>query len=173
MEMTAKKLVMILLKRNKAQVLQGITRIEKLAYLVTLSSKFSDLTAKMDFEPLHYGPYSENLFLAIDTLETHNFIDSKPITFEKQISERADEEVIESLEDTKDFIETKNYLLSDAGDRVADYYFNQLSQEQQQEIDNIISRYGGLPLKKLLSEVYSKAPEFMLRKSKIREEIGI
>lgn len=173
MELTDKKLVMILLRRNNAPILTGITRIEKLAYLTTLSPEFSDLALKLNFEPLHYGPYSEKIVLAIDALETHNFINSRSVTFERQISERADEEVIESLGETKDFIETKSYFLSDAGKQVADYYFKQLSPEQQREIDNIISKYGGLPLKKLLTEVYSKAPEFLLRKSKIREEIGI
>jgi len=58
----------------------GITRLEKLLFLV---EKETDLAAEVDetfpFEPYHYGPYSQQVYDAVDMLESLQLLGERRI----------------------------------------------------------------------------------------------
>jgi uncharacterized protein YwgA len=174
MQLSAKDLVLIILRKNEeTDCLQGITRIEKLAYLISKSPEFNDLDKRLEYKALHYGPYSEAIVEALEILNATHFIESNEVKFDIQEQNRGDEVVLEDLQEIKEYIETKDYTLTAKGKTIADYRLLQLSSEQRKQIDKIIKEYGGLRLKQLLKQVYEIAPEDLLKKSTIRGELGI
>ena len=171
--LSAKDVVLILLDRCPDDDLQlrGITRIQKLAYLLTLSPEFKDLTRNLEYRPLHYGPFSKAISDSVEILQDTGFIEGKPMSFELQVRNRADELAMEEMSDTKEFIETLNFRLTKIGKFIADFRFNQLTPSQQAEIERIAKQFGGLSLKELIRRVYVLAPEDLLRRSKIKDEM--
>jgi len=168
---TAKDVILILLAKCHSNAMNGITRIEKLSFILALSPDFRDLREKLAFRPLHYGPYSDLIAESIEILHENDYIDAEPLNFELQISNRADEVSMEEMCDTKEFIETRNFHLTAKGKIIADHRYGELSLGQRREIDRIAKQYGQLDLKELIRRVYSLAPEDMLRLSRIREEM--
>lgn len=170
-ELTEKDVVLVLLAKCENNALNGITRIEKLAYLLTLSPSFPTLGQRLEFRPLHYGPYSDRVAEAVEVLRENDFIGSERLSFERQVVNRADEISLEEMSDTKEFIETKSYRLTRKGQIIAEHLYGQLSSQQRGEIDRIAGKFAQLNLKELMKRVYAEAPEEMLRKSTIREEM--
>lgn len=166
-------LVLILLHKNdNPRILEGITRIEKLAYLASLSPRFSDLKKELQYEPFHYGPYSDVISKSLDKLLSYSFVESDVVVFEMQKNQRADEISLENEQEVKEYVETRNYRLSPKGKALAQFlYENKLTPEQRKEIDRLVQEYGSLELKDLIKRVYAIAPPDMLARSRIRDEM--
>jgi len=169
---SAKDTVLILLAKCPANKLVGITRIEKLAYLVSLSPAFRGLAQELAYEPLHYGPYSEEIAEAVEILADTGFVESKQVKFEVQTRNRGDEIVIQERQEINEYVETRNYSLTRNGGLIANYLFSRLTQSQQQEIERITKNYGSLDLAELIEKVYAVAPDEMLSRSVIKNQMG-
>lgn len=174
--LTAKKIVLILLRRaESSDKFMGITRIEKLVFLLTLRPEFKDIEKALKYEPLYYGPYSREIKNALDELKGSGFVVTKTHLFNKQQNNlnRRDEEITEQIDENNEFIETAEYSLTLKGQKVADRLFRDLkSQSHQDVIDDVVNKYSSLELKELLKSVYKIAPEELLARSTIRKELG-
>ena len=172
---SVKKLVLIVMGRaSKCGRFMGITRIQKLIYLLSITPEYKEIENELRYQPLHYGPYSAEVSLAIDTLVEYKYILSTPLKLETQKlkNERGDEESISEMAENKEYFETKEYRLSPVGSKVADHLYNSLSIKNRKVMDNIIKQYGGLELKELLRRVYAIAPDELLARSTIRSQLG-
>jgi uncharacterized protein YwgA len=169
---SAKDMVLILLAKCPANKLVGITRIEKLAYLMSLSPAFQGLAQELAYEPLHYGPYSDEIAEAVDILADTGFVESEQVKFELQTKNRGDEIAIQERQEVNEYVETRRFSLTKNGGLIANYLFGRLTHSQQQEIERITKTYGGLDLADLIEKVYAVAPDEMLSRSVIKNQMG-
>ena len=168
--LTAKDVVLLVLREcENYRQLRGITRIEKLGFLLTLAPEFDGLQETLAYSALHYGPYSKEIAYSVDVLSFYDFVKGTPVSFNRQLENRADEELIENSQDTQEYVETEDYELTPKGAKIAQYLFQKkMTPEQQTAFKRVMKQYGDLPFRDLMKVVYERAPEEMLAKSRIR-----
>lgn len=146
--------------------IEGITRLDKLMYLLSKTHEFATIISKgYHFEADNFGPFAPELFDDIEALKQEDVI--------RVVSERKTRDKIETIDEEyveKEAIDSENvtswksypvekYELTDSGKRVASLLYNNLTSEQKEELKRIKSVFGQMNLNSLLHYVYSKYPE--------------
>lgn len=148
--MTSELLPLTILSVADDQSVKGITRFQKLVFL--LERELLNEEDYYKFRAGQYGPFSRGLYDDIDDLVENEFIE---------------EEV-----ETTPVGERKTYTLTDKGHRAIT---NALQREevdfQPEELSETIESYESEGLRDLLEYVYSEYPE-MARNSKLDIEPG-
>ncbi len=155
----------------------GITRLQKLLYLLEQEEHIRPSGPGFDFEPYRAGPYSPALYDDLEILENLGLI--------------ASEVTAESVEEEEPEIDRLNFdqLMGGEDDKAADafeerkFYLTQAGRMRIAAIINageykpvcdgirkIKSLYGHYSLHDLLHFVYTRYPE-MTTESKIREQV--
>jgi hypothetical protein len=158
----------------------GITRLEKLAFLVKEDSHFDELTREpsesLHFRPYHYGPYTREIYDAVDLLVGIGLIRERrqatgtSLDLAEELDEldprdlgifggRRDERYVERV-----------FELSEKGEYVARVLAERVGSGALSEITRIKDEYGTLPLRILLRRVYAAHPE-MTTQSLIRDKL--
>lgn len=159
--------------------IKGITRLEKLVYLLDQEGGFHKYISDYQFEPYDFGPFSSELWDDLETLkdeslglvETHR--DSSRYFIEISDEEKALEEEKDFREDTGESSKEKKmeiYKLSGRGERVAEKLFSELSPKEQHVLENIKKKFNSMSLFELIRYVYLKYPKSIIH-SKIRKDI--
>lgn len=149
------------------------TRLIKLLYLLIKEGGFARIEKDLRFEPKDFGPWSGDVFDAIEALKEIDLIETQklpPNSFDEiaDYVEWAEETPTHSLTNND---KTKNtYFLTKRGDKVAKTLYDQLSDAEKRKIEYIKSTFNKMELNKLLHYVYTKYPEDTI-KSKIRKKI--
>lgn len=159
-----------------AEPIEGITRLDKLMYLLSKSPEFASIINKgYRFEADNFGPFAPELFDDIEALKQEDIVTvvSERKTVDK--IETIDEESVEKVIDKENVISWKSYPvekyeLTDSGKRVGSLLYNSLTTKQKEELKWIKSVFGEMNLNRLLHYVYSKYPE-LTGKSIIKERI--
>ncbi len=147
--------------------INGILRLEKLVFLATREQPKLpfELTAQYEYQPYHFGPYSKQVYEAVDLLEEAGLVtEDKRLNaddldeLEEVESGAADREGVERhFELTKDGVDVARLL---AGEH----------EGVSEALTEIKDQYAGMPLRQLIRYVYSKYPEYATR-SKIRRTV--
>lgn len=147
--------------------INGITRLEKLLYLVEKESKIPALVTReaLRYVAYDYGPFSKDVYEAVDILEEAKLL---------QENQRIDEDSIDGLEEVQvtgaieedQFIE-RRFQLTPNGTRVADLLASR-HPEVVHELTRLKDVYAARPLSSLIRYVYSTYPESAVN-SKIRD----
>jgi len=154
----------------------GITRLEKLMYLLLKESGFEEILKNdIHFEPYDFGPYSPEVY---DLLETFREMDIVNIRTERYdtFREVIDELLYRELEDqpiiSKGTVMGVYSLTQDKGIKLTEVLKERgrITEEDIQIVGRIKSKYNGLALDDLLRRVYTKYPE-STKKSKIIDKI--
>lgn len=135
----AKLLPLALLYAADDQVVDGITRLQKLVFL---AQEESEIESEYDFYAYDYGPYSKQLYDALDTLEDRELIEK-----EVKSTRSGNEKYIYSLTDKGKTL-VMDYL--DLGDDRAPVLTT---------ADKITEEYNEMPIQRLLQHVYKEYPE--------------
>jgi len=149
------------------------TRLTKLLYLLIKEGGFSRLEKDLQFGPKDFGPWSGDVFDAIETLKEMNLIETQNLPPDS-FDEIAD--YVEWVEETPTHSmtideKTKNtYFINKRGEKVAKYLYEQLSSSEKRQIEHIKSQFNKMELNKLLKYVYTKYPQDTI-KSKIKKKI--
>lgn len=155
-----------------ADRMQGITRLEKLVFLLERETSLRDLlTEKPEFIAYNFGPFSAKVYQAVDTLTAAGLItDSAAST--KAPSEAETWESFAAIDDAApdDPYATRDFQLTERGRRYYDALVQQLPSEAVQELSQLKARFGSLPLRQLVRYVYERYPGYTER-SLIRDEI--
>jgi len=164
---------------ENGEPIEGITRLDKIMYLLSQSNEFSKIVNKgYNFQADNFGPFAPELFDDIQALKQEGIIVGASERKTTNKIETVDEESVEKIfEDETDMkvswkkycVET--YKLTDLGMRIASQIYNNLTDSQKTELITIKKRFGQMSLKNLLYFVYSTAPSNMLEKSKIRKQV--
>lgn len=158
------------------EAVRGITRLDKLLYLIIKETSFGDaIEDEFKFEAYDYGPYSSEIYDAVETLKDVGLLTVKTEEF-GDYWEISDAETIErevtSDEGRTPLSERKLeiYSLSDSGMKAGKKLFDCLTPEEKKGLKKIKEKFNPMPLRELVKYVYKKYPESTIR-SKIRESI--
>lgn len=164
-EFDAEDIIILLLdaheRINKTYSLNGITRLEKLVFLLEKETSFSGIGDLFKFTAYNFGPFSKDVYESIDFLESCNLITvtEKPHT---SIYARAAEEKLYSeiplsgdeSDSSTSSVREKIFKLTDNGRKVAFKLREALSGEDARSIDLIVSKYAKLSLGQIIRYVY-------------------
>lgn len=154
--------------------IHGITRLEKLVFLLERETdSYKWLEQKADFVPYNFGPFSEKVYQAVDTLAAAGIIeDSLTMAaddsdmWEQRENIGLDTGAGDSITNT-----TRNFRLTDdRGQRYYQILAKELPPNALREISVLKQNFAFLPLRKLIRYVYQKYDDFTT-KSIIRKEI--
>jgi hypothetical protein len=148
--------------------IEGITRLEKLVFLLSKESDLSGLlTEDPDFHSHHFGPFSSKVYAAIDLLAAAGLV-SDSTAVSDSTEETWESEAVIGLD--SDPYATRDIALTPLG---RDYYkslLHELPSSTEDEIVDLKERFASLPLRQLVRYVYRRYPEYT-EKSKIRDSI--
>jgi uncharacterized protein len=146
--------------------LDGITRLEKLLYLL---ERETDIRQTVDdpfsFRPYHYGPYSREVYEAVDLLEEARLVREERVLEGNTLDEA---EAADALAGDREGVERRFYLTDD-GQAVAEL-LRQRHPQAYGWTEQFKRSYGHMPLRQLIRYVYSKYPESAER-SRIRDQV--
>lgn len=149
--------------------LEGITRLEKLVFLVERETPVRTwLTERADFRSHRFGPFSSKVYRAVDKLAAAGLVrDSKAVSDSPDESWEAGNVVIGS--DAEPYV-TRDFELTDLGGRYYDALLRELPSDAESTLEAFKLRFAGLPLRQLVRYVYQRYPEFTDR-SEIRDDV--
>jgi len=172
---SAVDLMVLLLYANKGGEIRGITKLEKLIYLLLKEGDFEDypdILGEYSYKPYDFGPYSEGVYDNIEALKSMNMIGVREDKFEN-FREVVDGMIYRYNEDEEYLPEQKIveiYKLNERGRKVAEHLEKTLTPDERGNIEDIKVKYNKMSLKELLHYVYTKYPE-STAKSKIVNRI--
>ena len=159
--------------------IRGITRFEKLLFLLGKETKFQQYLSKdFEFEAYDFGPFSVEVFDNLEALEDAGFVETR-IVGSKHRTETYDALEIESdvitdddllfmvADDTK---KLKIYKLTTRGIKVGKTLYDSLTEEERRSLREKKTRFNSMPLNRLLRYIYTKYPE-EAKESVIKEEV--
>jgi len=148
--------LLFLLKVNNNEPIVGITRLEKLMFLI-ISEVLKDTQLNGNyyvFEPYKYGPFSSGIFDDVQLMEDMGYITREKLN-EGQTKFVITGKGIEKIDD----------IMHKFPENIRKYL-----EKIQNEIAIIKSEKNSISLRKLLSYVYQKYPEFTIN-SEIKDKI--
>lgn len=158
--------------------IEGITRLDKIMFLLSESKEFSPVVNKnYEFQADNFGPFAPELFDDIQALKQERIINTTEKKTRNKIDTVDAESVEKVFEEENDMnvswkkYPLETYQLSELGMKIAAQVYSNLSESQKQELKRIKKTFGNMNLKNLLFYVYSTAPSKMLEKSKIKEDV--
>ena len=151
--------------------LEGITRLEKLIFLLERESGYKDLIdEETEFHAYNFGPFSAQVYKAVDYLSAYGLLDdsAKLTPNDEDAWER-----IQVIDDVpSDPYIARIFTLTEDGRE----YYNALVAEidshghDLDELSRFKERYGSLPLRQLIRYVYKQYPDTTTQ-SLIRDEV--
>ena len=149
--------------------IEGITRLEKLVFLLERETDFYQLlTETPDFTAHNFGPFSSKIYDAVDVLAAAGLVeDSARISSSTADSWEAKELIGNASGDP---YATRDFSLTEKGHRYYAALIDELPKPTESMLSEFKQRFGGLPLRRLIRYVYQRYPEFT-EKSIIRDEV--
>jgi hypothetical protein len=148
--------------------IQGITRLEKLAFLAEQERKLPWLTEDAGFVSHNFGPFSEKVYKAVDTLAAADLVkDSGALA---ATTEDAWETEYVIGEVPSDPYATRNLELTERGRRYYNALLRDLPDAVEEELTEFKGRFATLPLRQLIRYVYERYPDYTDR-SIIRDDV--
>jgi uncharacterized protein len=137
--------------------IEGVTRLEKLAFLLEMERKPSWLTERAEFASDNFGPFSSKLYSAADTLAAAELIlDSNTLSASTEDSWEAKNIIGE----TADPYATRNFELTERGQRYYQALISELPEGVEVQLSEFKTRFAALPLRQLIRYVYERYPEY-------------
>lgn len=149
--------------------IEGITRLEKLIFLLHVESGIGKVVAEdPEFEAYNFGPFSKKVYQAVETLSAAGLLEDSSSTSTSTEDVWETEEVIGA--EVPDPYATRNFKLTEMGKRYYEALLKEVSADMQQELENFKTTFGSIPLRQLVRYVYERHPDFT-HKSIIKDEI--
>ncbi len=167
MNLSERKLILALLyadgKNGPKEEIEGITRFEKLIFLLT-NSYYIELLENLNYKADNFGPYSDRLVDNIENLKDLKLIEIKT----GKNKELADEfkNYNSRYQNMPDI-----FKLSIYGGVLAKKIFSELSEEDKKRIVDVKKKFNSIPLDSLLGYVYNNVDENRwLKNSEIKDK---
>jgi hypothetical protein len=148
--------------------LEGITRLEKLIFLLEMETEVGKLlTEKPDFKPHHFGPFSAAIYQAVEILKAGGLLEETGRLSESPEDSWESANLI--LGDDAQYA-TRDFKLTEKGRRYYEALASELGKDAVKATSRLKDQFGSLPLRQLIRYVYQRHEGFTER-SKIREQI--
>lgn len=147
---------------NYAGEVEGVTRLQKLLFLLQEETEFKNVyeNVEIEFKPYKYGPFSEQVYDELELLISMGAI-------EETEAEEAD--YLRDENDTRGH-SSKRFVLTDRGRTIAKEVNRQLEDDLEDEFAEIINEHVDMDLEDLLQYVYQQYEEYTTE-SEIKDEI--
>jgi len=157
--------------------IEGITRLEKLAFLLERESEFHSAAQiasdHLDFRAYHYGPYTRELYDAVDFLAAIGLITESARATNSRLEQAEEMEATDAAEfgagEGAPYTE-KIVKLTDKGRYVSKVLADRVGSDAVAQVTELKNRFAGLPLRVLLQHVYA-GHEDMTTNSRIKNEL--
>jgi len=140
----------------------GMTRLQKLLFLLEKESEFSDIHEEIsfDFEAYKYGPFSELVYDEVEFLLNLGALEAVEPDYE-----------MENLEvDKEDELRGKRFRLTEKGQKICAELSDILGEETENNMEQVVNKYSDMNTNELLEYVYSQYPDYTT-KSEIKDEV--
>lgn len=143
--------------------IEGITKLQKLLFLIEKETDFTNIyeNVSFEFEPYKYGPFSEKVYDVVDFLLAIGAVEA--------IETRGEIDGIRYPEDQNPHA-GKKFVLTPKGEKICRELDEILADGTREGIDNVVETYGELTLEDLLKYVYTQYEEYTTE-SEIKKEI--
>lgn len=153
--------------------IKGITRLEKLMYLLLKEGGFEEVLSKeIEFEAYDFGPYSAEVYNLKESLTMMEIISTREETISniKDIIDLYFAEAEGQIEENTEKMEVYS-LMENRGFKIAEKLLQErVRADEFKRIEHIKTKYNGLNLDDLLRYVYQTYPE-SAKKSRIIEKV--
>ncbi len=140
--------------------IEGITRLEKLMFLLQHETHFSGkIKDKYQFEPWKFGPFSKEIYDSLDFLLSCDLVTIEEIDLANYI-EYMERRSLTEVEDKDLEIKQKIISLTERGHRVAEKLKHLISDTDFKELVSLKDRFLRMPLNRLIQYVYHKYPDY-------------
>ena len=153
--------------------LQGVTRLEKMIFLLERETNLRDrLTEDAGFTAYNFGPFSAKVYQEVDTLAAAGLITDSATASKSTADSWERFAAIQDDQDAppEDPYATRDFALTDRGYRYYSALVSQLPSATVDELAGFKARFARLPLRQLVRYVYQRYPDYT-EKSLIRDEI--
>jgi hypothetical protein len=147
--------------------IEGITRLEKLIFLIEQEQKPPWLDEDVGFESDKFGPFSSKIYEAVDTLSAAGLLEDSG-SFAPSREEDAWE--AEHIIGAQTQYATRNFELTDKGQRYYKALLGELPKSVEEELSEFKKRFAAVPLRQLIRYVYERYPSYT-DKSIIRDDV--
>ncbi len=177
-QLDAEDVVLLVLEANERLLrkssLDGITRLEKLIFLLENETDFEGLGTFFLFEPHNFGPFSKGVYSAVEFLEGCDLIEVREKSYPSLYATSDEVKLMSELLDgnvpsfalTESQITERQFLLTDNGRTVATKIRGAVLHRRPADIkglDLVIKKYGHLPLNHLIRYVYRQYPAMTVK----------
>lgn len=171
-------LVLLLLlapdKRGRpAPPLRGITRLEKLLFLLKRETGFGKKVEDyFEFEAYRFGPFSKQVYEVVDFLSNLQLIEAREEALDDVFDKEETAVINEQLDENpyrptvpgmpapaREAVKERVFELTDHGRRLAERLRERLSDEDWNALVALKQKYGGTSLRSLLTYVYRAYPQ--------------
>ena len=146
--------------------LSGITRLEKLVYLLDKETGFEGIARFFPFEPHNFGPFSKEVYEAVNFLEGCGLLEvsekSYASYYESSDADRLSYEISDEASGQEPEIREQLFALTRNGETVTAKLRVAIAERRPrdlEELDGLVLRYGSWPLRQLIRYVYRRYPE--------------
>jgi len=152
-------LLFLALSGSKTQhKIAGITRVEKLMYLLQEETGFSGKRQdKFDFKAWKFGPFSQEIYQSIDLLSSLTLVDVEERELANYVDYMERDELVET--DQEEPRVEKVFSLTARGKKVAEALQKTISPKDWEELTKLTHKFERVPLTSLIQYVYHKYPE--------------
>ena len=153
--------------------IRGITRLEKLIFLLLKEAGFESRTkGELSYEAYDYGPYSGELVDILEALKGEGLVQSQLVSLES-FKEVADGLVVAASRNPDSSPRPKGveiYGLSSKGRVIGKAVFGELNSRERDAVIDIKKRFNQVSLNELLRYIYVRYPK-MVEKSRIMDQL--
>ena len=176
-------IILLILQANREllgkDALAGITRLEKLLFLLQNETDFEGIGTFFEFSAHNFGPFSKEVYEATEFLEGCELIVIRERTYPSYYANVGEEQLLEEISEDNSEVDPQHteetatpsaterlFLLTDAGTTVAQKVRGAIMARRPQDIqqlNSIVIRYGTLPLNQLIRYVYRRYPAMTVK----------
>lgn len=170
-------IVLLLLEANERLLrkpsLNGITRLEKLLFLLETEGDFEGVGRFFSFVPHNFGPFSKEVYEAVEFLASCGLISVKEKSYVSPYASSDESRLLSELSEDESGedggevgITEKQFALTDDGRKVADIMRRAVAKKRIQDIeslDDVVLRFGARPLSHLIRYVYRQHPAMTVK----------
>jgi uncharacterized protein YwgA len=150
--------------------IQGVTRLEKLVFLLEKEGDSSDwLSTDADFEAYNYGPFSKDVYRAVDVLALAGLVEDSAKN-SKSADDTWEEMNVIGNSDPEDAYVTRDFRLTALGQRYFEALKSELPHDDFSKVVQLRKKFAGWPLRALIRYVYRNHDDYT-HNSLIRDDI--
>jgi hypothetical protein len=148
---------------HRRAFLSGVTRLEKLVYLLEQETRFEGIARFFPFVAHNFGPFSKEVYEAVDFLEGCGLLEVREKSYGSAYAAADEAGLASEIGDDEDDVEVKEkeFRLTDNG-RVVARKMREAVQARRpsdvKELDGIVLKYGAWQLRQLIRYVYRQYP---------------